>query len=49
MAVEIIKAQLKTLRLPVAADELEAVLTKQKKAVSLGWLLSPRIHSMTSG
>lgn len=38
MAVEIIKAQLKTLRLPVAADELEAVLTKQKKAVSLGWL-----------
>lgn len=38
MNIETIKAQLKSLRLPVAAMEIDAVLIKQKKAVALGWL-----------
>lgn len=38
MEVETIRSQLKTLRLATAARELEEVLTKQKKAVNLGWM-----------
>lgn len=38
MNIEIIRSQLKDLRLPVAAQEVEAVLADQKKAVSLGWI-----------
>jgi len=38
MNIEIIKSQLKELRCPVAARELEGVLESQKKAVSLGWV-----------
>ncbi|HLE01320.1 MAG TPA: IS21-like element helper ATPase IstB [Bdellovibrionota bacterium] len=38
MDVETIRNQLKSLRLPTAARELEAVLTKQKKAVNVSWL-----------
>ena len=38
MEVERLRAQLKILRLPVAATEIDAVLSKQKKAVSIGWL-----------
>lgn len=38
MNVETIRAQFKELRLAVAATELDTVLSKQKKAVTLGWL-----------
>jgi DNA replication protein DnaC len=38
MNIETIQAQLKGLRLPVAAAEIETVLAKQNKAVSLGWV-----------
>jgi len=38
MNIETLQAQLKSLRLPVAAAELEAVLSSQSKAVSLSWL-----------
>src|SRR3990172_2615645 len=38
MDVETIRNQLKALRLATASRELEAVLTKQKKAVNLSWM-----------
>jgi DNA replication protein DnaC len=38
MNIEIVRSQLKDLRLPIAAKEMEAVLADQKKAVSLGWI-----------
>jgi DNA replication protein DnaC len=38
MTPEIVKSLLKDLRLPIAARELEPVLSQQKKAVSLGWV-----------
>jgi DNA replication protein DnaC len=38
MDVETIKTQLRNLRLKTAADELEAVLTTQKKAVPVSWI-----------
>jgi DNA replication protein DnaC len=38
MNLETIQAQLKSLRLPVAAVEIESVLAKQNKAVALGWV-----------
>jgi DNA replication protein DnaC len=38
MNIEIIRSQLRELRLPSAAAELEGVLSEQKKAVSLGWV-----------
>ena len=38
MDIETIRAQLKSLRLPVAATEIDAVLNKQKKAAAIGWL-----------
>jgi DNA replication protein DnaC len=38
MDIETIRSQLKSLRLIVAATEIDAVLGNQKKAVSLGWL-----------
>ncbi len=38
MNVETIRNQLKTLRLSIAATELETVLNEQKKAVSLSWV-----------
>jgi DNA replication protein DnaC len=38
MDIETIRSQLKSLRLNVAATEIDAVLGNQKKAVSLGWL-----------
>ncbi len=38
MNVETMKTQLSTLRLATAAQELESVIEKQKKAVSLGWV-----------
>ena len=38
MNIETIQAQLKGLRLPVAAAEIETVLAKQNRAVSLGWV-----------
>ena len=38
MNTQTIQEQLKTLRLPVAADELEEVLTKHKSAVKLDWV-----------
>lgn len=38
MDVETVRNQLKSLRLATAARELEDVLTKQKKAVSLSWM-----------
>lgn len=38
MNIETLKSQLKELRLPIAATEIEAVLADQRKAVSLGWV-----------
>ena len=38
MTPEILKSLLSDLRLPTAARELEAVLSQQKKAVSIGWI-----------
>lgn len=38
MDVETVRAQLKSLRLGAAAAELDTVLSRHKKAVSLGWL-----------
>lgn len=38
MNLETIQAQLKGLRLSVAAAEIESVLANQNKAVSLGWV-----------
>ncbi len=38
MNIETIRSQLRELRLPAAATELEGVLSEQKKAVSLGWV-----------
>jgi DNA replication protein DnaC len=38
MDIETLRAQLKILRLPIAASEIDAVLSKQKKAVAVGWL-----------
>lgn len=38
MNIEIVRSQLRDLRLPVAAQEVTEVLADQKKAVSLGWL-----------
>ena len=38
MDIETVRSQLKSLRLGVAAAEIDAVLGNQKKAVSLGWL-----------
>jgi DNA replication protein DnaC len=38
MDIETLRAQLKILRLPIAASEIDAVLSKKKKAVAVGWL-----------
>jgi DNA replication protein DnaC len=38
MNIETIRSQLRELRLPSAAAELEGILSEQKKAVSLGWV-----------
>lgn len=38
MNIEIVRSQLRDLRLPVAAQEVETVLADQKKAVSLDWI-----------
>lgn len=38
MDIETIRAQLKTLRLPIAATEIDVVLSKHKKAVTISWL-----------
>lgn len=38
MDIETLRAQLKILRLPVAATEIDSVLSRQKKAVAVGWL-----------
>jgi DNA replication protein DnaC len=38
MNIETVRSQLKNLRLGVAAAELDSVLSRNKKAVSLGWL-----------
>ena len=38
MNTDIIRSLLNELRLPTAARELEAVVAKQKKAVTLGWV-----------
>lgn len=38
MELETIRMQLSQLRLPTAAKELQDVLSKQKKAVTLGWV-----------
>jgi len=39
MNVETLKAQLRTLRLPGAVEELESVLSSQKKAANLSWAI----------
>jgi DNA replication protein DnaC len=38
MALEVVKEQMRRLLLTTAANELEETLSKQKKAVSMGWL-----------
>ena len=38
MDIETVRTQLKSLRLATAARELDVVLTRQKKAVNLGWV-----------
>ena len=38
MSLQVVKEQMKKLLLPTAASELEEVLSRQKKAVSVGWL-----------
>ena len=38
MSVKNVESLLRSLRLPTAANELESVLSSQKKAVSTGWI-----------